>query len=199
MIETGRPCAACLDPAACAPSTMRVFLDFEASSLAKASYPIEVGWVFEDGAEESHLIRPAAGWTDWDVAAEALHHIPRDRLIAEGVAHEVVGRRMLEVLGDHALYVTSPSWDGKWLSILLRASGLPRHALRLRDADEAHQEAAMEVLGPAGLGDRAAAVIYRTRQQAAGRTVRHRALDDAHQERDLWLMIRRAAEAETAV
>ena len=28
-------------------SAMLVFLDFEASSLGKRSYPIEVGWVFE--------------------------------------------------------------------------------------------------------------------------------------------------------
>jgi hypothetical protein len=39
---------------------MRVFLDFEASSLGKNGYPIEVGWVFEDGACEAHLIRPGA-------------------------------------------------------------------------------------------------------------------------------------------
>ena len=40
---------------------MLVFLDFEASSLAKRGYPIEVAWVFEDGRAESHLIRPAPG------------------------------------------------------------------------------------------------------------------------------------------
>ncbi len=154
---------------------MRVFLDFEASSHAKASYPIEVGWVFEDGTEEAHLIRPAPAWTDWDPSAEALHHIPRERLLAEGEPHEAVARRMFEALDGHALYVTSPSWDGKWLSVLLRAAGLPRHALRLRDADEAHLDGALEILAPAGLGDRAAAVIHRARQQAAGRTVRHRA------------------------
>jgi hypothetical protein len=46
---------------------MHVFLDFEASSLAKDSYPIEVGWVFEGGTgAESWLIRPAPDWTDWD-------------------------------------------------------------------------------------------------------------------------------------
>jgi|GEM_PF-6618298 len=36
---------------------MFVFLDFEASSLSKQSHPVEVGWVGEDGAGESHLIR----------------------------------------------------------------------------------------------------------------------------------------------
>jgi hypothetical protein len=177
---------------------MRVFLDFEASSLAKASYPIEVGWVFEDGTEETHLIRPALAWTDWDPSAEALHQISRETLLAEGEPHDVVAKRMFEALNGHALFVTSPSWDGKWLSVLLRAAGLPRHALRLRDADEAHLEGAIEILGPAGLGDRAQAVIHRARLRAAGRTVKHRALDDAHQERDLWLTIRRTAEVVVA-
>ena len=52
---------------------MLAFLDFEASSLAKDSYPIEVAWVFEDWASEAHLIRPAARWTDWDTGAERMH------------------------------------------------------------------------------------------------------------------------------
>jgi hypothetical protein len=38
---------------------VKVFLDFEASSLRKNGFPIEIGWVFENGAAESHLIRPA--------------------------------------------------------------------------------------------------------------------------------------------
>ncbi|MFZ2994609.1 hypothetical protein [Sphingobium sp.] len=48
---------------------MSVSLDFEASSLAKLSQPIEVAWVFEDGICESHLIRPAQQWTDWHAEA----------------------------------------------------------------------------------------------------------------------------------
>ena len=42
----------------------------EASSLGDHSYPIEVGWVLEDGSPESHLIRPPPEWTDWDPGAE---------------------------------------------------------------------------------------------------------------------------------
>ena len=44
---------------------MKAFLDFEASSLEKGGFPVEVGWVLEDGAEEAHLIRPAPDWTVW--------------------------------------------------------------------------------------------------------------------------------------
>lgn len=43
---------------------MVVFLDSEASSLDRKGFPIEVAWVFENGDEESHLIRPAEGWTE---------------------------------------------------------------------------------------------------------------------------------------
>ncbi|MGO7338476.1 transcriptional regulator, partial [Rhizobium leguminosarum] len=80
---------------------------------AKDSYPIEVGWVFEDGRSEQHLIKPASNWTDWDAGAEALHGLARERLEREGTPHHVVARRMVEVLSEHDLYASAPSWDGK--------------------------------------------------------------------------------------
>ena len=58
---------------------MKAFLDFEASSLEKGGFPVEVGWVLEDGTEEAHLIRPAPDWTVWSAEAEAIHHLPRAR------------------------------------------------------------------------------------------------------------------------
>jgi hypothetical protein len=122
------------------------FLDFEASSLGKHGYPIEVAWVFATGEEESHLIRPAASWTDWDAKAEAVHGISRKQLVAEGTPLEEVAQRMVLVLTGAALYATAPSWDGKWLSKLLRTAGLPRHALRLEDTDAAHRRAMREAL-----------------------------------------------------
>ena len=176
---------------------MKVFLDFEASSLAKGSYPIEVGWIFEDGRSDSLLIRPAPGWTEWNDESEALHGISRATLDAEGVAHEEVARRLLQALSAHEVYVSAPSWDGMWLSVLLRASGLPRHAMRLKDADEAHLEIARDVLRPLvsaeTLEDFAAAALDRAKTQAAERPVAHRALDDARAERELWLSMARVA------
>jgi hypothetical protein len=180
---------------------MRAFLDFEASSLAKDSYPIEVAWVFEDGASERHLIRPAPGWTDWDPGAEAMHHLSRAMLEAEGEAHDAVARRVLEVLGTHAVYASAPSWDGKWLSVLLRAGGLPRHAMRLKHSDEAHLEAAREALQAAGVVDGldalAAGIVERVRAAVEVEPAVHRALEDAERERRVW---REAAQlaAETA-
>ncbi len=138
---------------------MRVFLDFEASSLGKTGYPIEIGWVFEDGASEAHLIKPAPQWTDWDEEAEAVHGLSRSRLEAEGTSHEVVAHRMLDQLSSHALYASAPSGAGTWLSALLRAAGLPRHALRLKDSEEAQFETATEVLRPVIAGPEFGAVV----------------------------------------
>lgn len=176
---------------------MRVFLDFEASSLSKDSYPIEVGWAGEDGSEEAHLIRPAPGWTDWDASAEAIHNIARDQLLAAGEPHEAVARRVLDALGPQQVYVTAPSWDGMWLSKLLRAGGLPRHALRMQEADEAHVGGALEILG----GDfadpfaRAAAldILFEARRAAAPAPPAHRALADAIQERAVFFEVQRLA------
>ena len=42
---------------------MRAFIDFEASSLGRHGYPIEVAWVFEDGNSETFLIAPIEKWT----------------------------------------------------------------------------------------------------------------------------------------
>ena len=180
---------------------MFVFLDFEASSLAKRSYPIEVAWVFEDGREESHLIRPAAQWTDWDAAAEAIHHIPRARLEAEGTPHDVVARRMIETLTGHDLFASAPSWDGKWLSALLRAAKLPRHALRLRDTEEAQRDTATAILRdvvPAELLGRAVAEVVTLAEVRDREVPVHRALADAREEWERWCVVKRAAEARAA-
>ena len=175
---------------------MHVFLDFEASSLAADSYPIEVGWVMEDGSSEEHLIRPAPAWTDWDPLAEAIHGLDREGLFARGEPHEEVAGRMMRVLAGHDLFASAPSWDGKWLSVLLRGAGYPRHALRLRDTEEADLQAAIEILSPGR--DAAAAAVEAAR---IAQTVRerlttppvHRALPDARWEFQVWQEIRRLA------
>jgi hypothetical protein len=181
---------------------MHVFLDFEASSLADQSYPIEVGWVFEDGRGEAHLIKPVAAWTDWNPRAEALHRISREELAAHGEPVEVVAHRVLEQLSAHPVYVSAPSWDGKWLSVLFRAAGVPRHAMRLRDTDFAQVEAVIALLEPlvpvADLKPRVEVVVQRARDIAAYKPAKHRALPDAEHERQVWLEVRRQAEIEVA-
>jgi len=177
---------------------MLAFLDFEASSLARHSYPIEVAWVFEDGRSEAFLIRPAAAWTDWDPAAEAIHRISRTTLKRDGIAHDVVAGRMLEALAGHDLFASAPSWDGKWLSALLRAADYPRHSLRLRDSEEALLEAATRILAPVvppdELGSVVGALIAKIEVRPKGLPPAHRALADAIEERDRWLAVKAAAE-----
>jgi hypothetical protein len=176
---------------------MQVFIDFEASSLGKTSYPIEVGWVFVDGCSEGHLIRPAPGWSDWSMEAEAIHGIDRAILARDGMPHDEVATRMVEVLSGHDLYASAPSWDGKWLSVLLRAAGLPRHSLRLRDTEEAHREVARTALAglvPEDALERAVAnAVSLAELRFREGPVRHRAVEDAERERQRWMAVRAVA------
>ena len=173
---------------------MLVFLDFEASSLADKSYPIEVAWVFEDGRSRSCLLRPADGWTDWSADAERVHGISRERLEAEGERVGAVARDMVETLSGHSLYASAPSWDGKWLSVLLRGAGRPRHALRLGKSDDAFAQAAREVMGEAS-DDEIAALVARVIAATEPAVPAHRALPDARLELERWRRVKDAARA----
>ena len=176
---------------------MRIFLDFEASSLSKDSYPIEVGWTGEDGSAENHLIRPAPGWSDWDATAEAVHRITHEQLVADGEPHRQVARRALEALKPHEVFVSAPSWDGKWMSVLLRAAGIPRHALKLGDSDEAFRAAAVEGLRGripgAELEGVSVRLISEARRTVTPGPAAHRALADAKAELEIWREVRRLA------
>lgn len=166
---------------------MRVFLDFEASSLNKDSYPVEVGWVLEDGTGEAHLIRPAPGWTDWDDTAEAMHGLSRSRLQRDGVPHDVVCARLIELFRDNLVHASAPSWDGHWLSMLLRAADQPRHLLRLTDTEDAFVAAAQARLGPQAGAGTVAEAIAAARAVVEARPVAHRALADARREWEIWV------------
>ncbi|MBF9197164.1 transcriptional regulator [Microvirga terrestris] len=173
------------------------FLDFEASSLGKEGYPIEVAWVLSSGEEESHLIRPDRTWTDWDPKAETVHGLSRDRLHAEGAPVADVAQRMMSALAGYDLFATAPSWDGKWLSRLLRAAGLPRHALRLQDTEAVHRQTILEALLEMGLpAELHDAIMKNVLSQAQRKDdelgpAEHRALADARREQRLWLDIHR--------
>jgi hypothetical protein len=171
---------------------MIVFLDFEASSLGKKSFPIEVAWVFEDGLSRSSLIRPAPGWSDWSVEAEALHGISRQTLSSEGIPVDQIADEMINSLSGHELYASAPSWDGKWLSVLLRAAGLARHALRLGKTDDAFATTARLLLGT----EIPEADIVKLVDEVIGKTPvspTHRALPDALVELDRLKAVRTAA------
>ncbi len=172
---------------------MLVFLDFEASSLAKASYPIEVAWIFEDGRSGARLLRPAPGWTDWSSDAERVHGIPRDRLFAEGADVAAVAHDMVDALTGHQLFASAPSWDGKWLSVLLRTAGLPRHTLRLGKSDDAFRQAARDILGDAISDEEISALVSRVIEETEPPSPAHRALADARLELERLRRVRQAA------
>lgn len=175
---------------------MIVFLDFEASSLAKESYPIEVAWVFEDGRAASFLIKPAPDWTDWSLEAQQIHGLSRSKLESEGVAVEAVAHEMLAALAGHELFASAPSWDGKWLSVLLRGAGQPRHALRLQDSEVAFTRAARRILGPLADEPSIAAIVSKSMLAKEAEPAAHRALPDARAEHACWLQICSAASAQ---
>jgi len=92
------------------------------------------------------------------------------------------------------LFASAPSWDGKWLSTLLRAGGQPRHILRLRKTDDATKEVAKSIradISDADVGMLVKDVIRETESE----TPAHRALPDAILERDRWLAVRQRAKS----
>jgi hypothetical protein len=170
------------------------FLDFEASSLDKHSYPIEIAWVFEDSRSRSLLIRPTPTWVDWSEDAESIHGISRDLLATEGKSVVFVVREMLEALSDHELHASSPSWDGKWLSLLLRAGGIPRHALRLRKSDDLFIEVATDILQRAGIENvDVPALVSDVISLSEPAIPAHCALPDARLELERLRLVREAA------
>jgi DNA polymerase III epsilon subunit-like protein len=174
---------------------MIVFLDFEASSLSKKSYPIEVAWITEKGDTFSALLRPIRDWTDWSADAERTHGISKERLIREGQPVNEVAHRMVKALRGHDLFASAPSWDGKWLSVLLRAAGLPRHTLRLQLSDDAFRRAARGILLPGTEEEEIARLVEEVIAETEPTTPAHRALDDARLELRRWEVTRARAEA----
>jgi hypothetical protein len=108
-----------------------VVIDVEASGFD--GFPIKVGWCDQDGNSESHLIRPAWNWTDWDTRAVRQHGISRDLLKAQGEPHEVVAKLVADMLARcrrEGIVVASdnpdydPDYDREWLVRLLRRADI---------------------------------------------------------------------------
>lgn len=110
------------------------FIDFEASGLGARSWPIEVGWAFEDGRGESLLISPSPDWSldDWDPKAERLHGVTLKMLSDLGVGAAVACDRIDAALAGHDVYSDAPDWDGFWMMRLYQAAGRSV-GVRLRD------------------------------------------------------------------
>jgi len=103
-----------------------IFLDFEASSLGKKSYPIEVAWSDPDGKIESHLINPyhVDDWEDWEPSAQQVHGLSRNYLSYHGKEPKPIAERMNNVLHDQTVYTNAPEFDSFWCMRLFDAMNM---------------------------------------------------------------------------
>lgn len=108
-------------PATTAPPCV---IDVEASGFGRNSYPIEIGYVREDGQAWCSLVRPAEGWSHWDPQAEALHGIARPSLLSHGRQVQVVAARLNADLAGRTVYCDGWAHDYVWLAVLFEAAGL---------------------------------------------------------------------------
>ncbi len=114
-----------------------VCLDFEASGLAPASYPIEVAIVDVVTCKvQSWLIRPTDVWLQrggWMPEAEVIHGLSLQRLITEGVPVEAVAQQLTSALRGRRVLSDRKESDSKWLRDLYAAIGLPTPPFLLED------------------------------------------------------------------
>jgi len=95
-----------------------IFLDCEASSLDKKSFPIEIAWNNADGIIESYLIniyRYPDGYDDWSREAQSLHGITKQYLGEKGHEPQFVVDRMEKKLKGKELLTDAPKFDGFWV------------------------------------------------------------------------------------
>ncbi len=155
------------------------FIDFEASSLGSASYPIEVAWNIGETIEQ-YLIAPASGWTDWSVRSEALHGISRAELITRGESPYRVCERLSRQLAGRLVYSDNPEYDEHWLGELFAVCRGQTPAFRISDY-HGLIASRFETL-PVGIRDRAFREFEARRAALEAQwTGRHRAGRDVEQ------------------
>jgi hypothetical protein len=93
-------------------------IDVEASGLGRGSYPVEVGYVLDDGRSECMLVRPAPDWNHWSPAAERLHGIRRADLLEYGLPAVAVAQELNHELCGRTLYTDAWVHDYSWLALL---------------------------------------------------------------------------------
>ena len=108
----------------------RCVIDIEASGFGRRSYPIEIGYVRDDGQAWCSLVRPAADWKHWDKQAERVHGIARPSLLQHGRPVADVARRLNDDLAGRTVYCDGWAHDYTWLGVLFEEAGLvPRFKL----------------------------------------------------------------------
>lgn len=114
-------------------------IDFEASSLAPGSYPIEIGvarWQSSGRPIEgwSTLIRPVPLWREtgsWTAEAQGIHGIPRKDL-ENGIDPAELLSILNRVIGSHAAFCDGGRSDFGWARRLVLAAGV-MNTFRLGD------------------------------------------------------------------
>jgi hypothetical protein len=110
-------------------------IDFEASSLRKNSYPIEVAWGSRTDTIESYLLNPVFmdDWTDWNPKSYDFHGITREKLLKEGHDPRIIARKMIETLAGRPVYSDEPHYDIRWKNRLLADSGYDPSLVKILD------------------------------------------------------------------
>ena len=98
-------------------------LDIEASGFGRHSYPIEIGFVRDDGHSWCTLILPEPHWTHWDAGAERVHGIARSTLLRHGRPAAEVARTLNAALAGKTVYCDGWAHDYPWLAALFDAAG----------------------------------------------------------------------------
>jgi hypothetical protein len=105
-------------------------IDVEASGFGRGSYPIEVGYVRDDGQAWCSLIQPAVQWTHWSAEAGALHGITRGMLTQHGRSASVVAEGLNTALAGRVVYSDAWAHDYAWLATLFEEAAVaPRFKL----------------------------------------------------------------------
>lgn len=103
-----------------------VFVDCEATGLARPSYPIEVGIARCDGVAEGHLVRPVEAWAGvtWDPAALPIHNLTREQLETHGRDPRWIAEWLNRELEGSTVCSDNPEFEAYWLGALFHAAGV---------------------------------------------------------------------------
>jgi hypothetical protein len=142
-------------------------LDIEASGFGRSSYPIEVGFVRDDGLAWCTLIHPLPEWTHWDTGAESVHRIGRETLLRHGRPPLAVALALNEALAGRTVYCDAWAHDYAWLALLYDAADITP-AFHLESVHRLLDDGLRAALQPA---------LQQARATQAGQ--RHRASHDA--------------------
>ncbi len=108
-----------------------ITLDIEASGLGTDSYPIEVGFVLDDGNSWCSLIKPEADWMHWSEEAESIHQISKEAVFEHGKSVKDIATTLNEKLNRKTVYSDCSVLDGKWIHTLYaKANMVPSFKLR---------------------------------------------------------------------